>query len=289
MKKIFYTIIAIIMIAALGVLPTFATDTEPVTPETEAVEMVTEALEIDSEAASEIVDIIEASGTKAEAIVALAEKMGISIEDAEKLVDSMIEVGDKYLGDTKWWVGFKSTVESDMQFWILVVLIALVALALLSYSLTMHIKFSSPMKRLDYSMNSEHGLANTVKASCDENSQTLGEMKELYKTALENKAIYEKELLDKDGEILRCNEQIVQLKEARIKESKDMLIAAACNLRMLKLVIDRTAMPITDKATIDLFYANGMKAIEAELSEEDFAKLEKRLAMLDSVGGQQNE
>jgi hypothetical protein len=58
---------------------------------------------------------------------------------------------------------------------------------------------------------------------------------------------------------------------------------------MLKLVIDRTAMPMTDKATIDLFYANGMKAIEAELSEEDFAKLEKRLAMLDSVGGQQNE
>ena len=145
------------------------------------------------------------------------------------------------------------------------------------------------MKRLDYSMNSEHGLANTVKASCDENSQALGKMMELYKAALENKAIYEKELLDKDSEILRCNEQIVQLKEARIKESKDMLIAAACNLRMLKLVIDRTAMPITDKATIDLFYANGMKAIEAELSEEDFAKLEKRLAMLDSVGGQQNE
>jgi hypothetical protein len=289
MKKIFYTIVAIIMIAALGVLPTFATDTETVTPETEAVETVTEALEIDSEAASEIVDIIEASGTKAEAIVALAEKMGISIEDAEKLVDSMIEVGDKYLGDTKWWVGFKSTVESDMQFWIVVALIALVVLALLSYSLTMHIKFSSPMKRLDYSMNSEHGLANTVKASCDENSQALGKMMELYKAALENKAIYEKELLDKDGEILRCNEQIVQLKEARIKESKDMLIAAACNLRMLKLVIDRTAMPITDKATIDLFYANGMKAIEAELSEEDFAKLEKRLAMLDSVGGQQNE
>lgn len=289
MKKIFYTIIAIIMIAALGVLPTFATDTETVTPETEAAETVTEALEIDSEAASEIVDIIEASGTKAEAIVALAEKMGISIEDAEKLVDSMIEVGDKYLGDTKWWVGFKSTVESDMQFWIVVALVALVVLALLSYSLTMHIKFSSPMKRLDYSMNSEHGLANTVKASCDENSQALGKMMELYTAALENKAIYEKELLDKDGEILRCNEQIVQLKEARIKESKDMLIAAACNLRMLKLVIDRTAMPITDKATIDLFYANGMKAIEAELSEEDFAKLEKRLAMLDSVGGQQNE
>lgn len=289
MKKIFYTIIAIIMIAALGVLPAFATDTETVTPETEAAETVTEALEIDSEAASEIVDIIEASGTKAEAIVALAEKMGISIEDAEKLVDSMIEVGDKYLGDTKWWVGFKSTVESDMKFWILVALVALVVLALLSYSLTMHIKFSSPMKRFDYSMNSEHGLANTVKASCDQNSQTLGEMMELYKAALENKAIYEKELLDKDSEILRCNEQIVQLKEARIKESKDMLIAAACNLRMLKLVIDRTAMPITDKATIDLFYANGMKAIEAELSEEDFAKLEKRLAMLDSVGGQQNE
>lgn len=288
MKKIFYSIIAIIIIASLGVIPAFATDIETVAPDTEAVETAAETVEIDSDVAEEIVDIIETSGTKAEAIIALAEKMGITVEEAEKLVDSMIEVGDKYLGETKWWVGFKSTVEADMQFWIVVALIALTILALLSYSLTMHIKFSSPMKRIDYSINSENGIANTVKAACAENSQTLAKMYNLYKDALEQKELYEADLLEKDAEILKCNEQMVQLKEARIKESKDMLIAAACNLRMLKLVIDRTAMPITDKATIDLFYANGMKAIEAELSEEDFAKLEQRLAVLDSVGGAQN-
>lgn len=243
---------------------------------------------IDSEVASEIVGIIEGSDTRAEAIIALAERLGITTEQAEEMINSMIDVGDKYLGETKWWVGFKSSVEEDMQFWVMAAVIAVAALALLWYALSMRFKVASPVKRVDYALNSEGGLVDTVKRSCEENSQALGKMMELYKAALENKAIYEKELLDKDGEILRCNEQIVQLKEARIKESKDMLIAAACNLRMLKLVIDRTAMPMTDKATIDLFYANGMKAIEAELSEEDFARLEKRLAMLDTVGGEKN-
>lgn len=252
------------------------------------VEDVTESasMMIDSEAASEIVGIIEGSGTKAEAIIALAEKLGITTEEAEGLINSMLEVGDQYLGETKWWVGFKSSVEENLEFWVMAAAIAMAALALFWYSLSMRFKVASPVKRVDYTLNSEGGLVDTVKRSCEENSQALGKMMELYKAALENKAIYEKELLDKDGEILRCNEQIVQLKEARIKESKDMLIAAACNLRMLKLVIDRTAMPMTDKATIDLFYANGMKAIEAELSEEDFARLEKRLAMLDTVGGE---
>lgn len=284
MKKIFYTIIAIIMIAALGVLPTFATDTETVAPETEAAETVTEALEIDSEAASEIVDIIEGSGTKAEAIVALAEKMGISIEDAEELVDSMIEVGDKYLGDTKWWVGFKSSVEEDMKFWILIAVVVIGALALIWYAITLHIKFSSPMRRLDFSFNSENGIANTVKKACDENSQKLDKMYELYRDAIEKEELYEAELLEKDNEILKCNETIVQLKEANRKERKDMLTAEAYNLRMLKLICDRTAMPMTDKATIDLFYAKGIDSIKAELSEEDFAKIEQMTAMLDTVG-----
>lgn len=256
------------------------TDAEDVTESTSVM--------IDSEVASEIVGIIEGSDTRAEAIIALAERLGITTEQAEEMINSMIDVGDKYLGETKWWVGFKSSVEEDMQFWVMAAVIAVAALALLWYALSMRFKVASPVKRVDYALNSEGGLVDTVKRSCEENSQALGKMMELYKAALENKAIYEKELLDKDGEILRCNEQIVQLKEARIKESKDMLIAAACNLRMLKLVIDRTAMPMTDKATIDLFYANGMKAIEAELSEEDFARLEKRLAMLDSVGGEKN-
>lgn len=254
------------------------------------VEDVTESasMMIDGEAASEIVGIIEGSGTKAEAIIALAEKLGITTEEAEGLINSMLEVGDQYLGETKWWVGFKSSVEEDMQFWIMAAVIAVAALALLWYALSMRFKVASPVKRVDYALNSEGGLFDTVKKSCDENSQTLGKMLKIAEESKAQVEIYVKEIAEKEEEILKKENEIVQLKEARIRESQDMLIAAACNLRMLKLVVDRTAMPITDKATIDLFYANGMQGIKAELSEEDFAKLEKRLAMLDSVGGEKD-
>jgi hypothetical protein len=164
--------------------------------------------------------------------------------------------------------------------------IAMAALALFWYSLSMRFKVASPVKRVDYTLNSEGGLADTVKKSCEENSQALGKMLEIVDESKAQVEIYVKEIAEKEEEILKKENEIVQLKEARIRESQDMLIAAACNLRMLKLIVDRTAMPIKDKATIDLFYANGMQGIKAELSEEDFAKLEKRLAMLDSVGGE---
>ena len=243
-------------------------------------------VEIDSEVASEIVEIIEGSETKAEAIIALAEKLGITVEEAEGLINSMLEVGDKYLGETKWWVGFKSSIEEDMQFWVMVAVIAVAALALLWYALSMRFKVASPVRRVDYALNSKDGLVDTVKKSCDENSQTLEKMLALAETTATQVAIYEQQLLQKEEELLKRDEEIVQLKEANKCERVHMLSAAAYNLRMLKLLSDRTAMPLADKATIDLFYAKGIDAIKAELTEADIAKLEEMLSMLDTVGEQ---
>ena len=284
MKKLFYYIIFALLIISFAVMPISATDTEVATVESEtAVESETRA-EIGKEEASEIVEIIEVSGSKAEAIIALAEKLGITTEEAEKMINYMLEVGDKYLGETKWWVGFKATVEEDMQFWIMAAVIAVAALALLWYALSMRFKVASPVRKLDYALNSEGGIVNTLKKSCAENSQTLAKMLEMSKEMAYQTEIYEQQMLQKDEEILKRDAEILCLKEANRKERKDMLTAEAYNLRMLKLICDRTAMPLADKATIDLFYAKGIDAIRAELSEEDFAKIEQMTSMLDTVG-----
>lgn len=285
MKKIICYITAIILVMSLGLIPTLATD-EATEPETTTEAATT--LEFDSAAADEIVEILKDSGTKSEAIIALAERLGITTSDAEDLINSIVEVGDEYLGETKFWVGFKSSIEEDKQFWILIATIALVALALVWLALTIYLKVSSPMKRVDYSMNSDEGMASTVKQMKNELSRALAKLNKMYENALEQEEYYETELLAKEEEILKKDEEIVQLKAANYEERKNICSAAAYNLRMLKLLSDRTNMPMQDKATIDLFYASGINSIKAVLSEEDFAKIEQMTKILDTVRGDKN-
>lgn len=290
MKKILCYIIAVLLIIIATALPISATDTESTTFATELAETDAETvesepdMEINSEQAGEIVEIIESSGSQAEAIIALAEKLGITTEEAENLINSMLEVGDKYLGETKWWVGFKSSVEEDMKFWILAAVIATAGLAILWFAISNKMKVASPIKKLDYSIHSDGGMLDIIKKTSSETSKMHSEMLEVVKEAAYQTDVYEGQLLKMQEELLEKDKEILELKAANRKERKDMLTAEAYNLRMLKLICDRTAMPMTDKATIDLFYAKGIDSIKAELSEEDFAKIEQMTAMLDTVG-----
>lgn len=87
MKKIIcFLICAAIIFAA--VLPIAASET--------AEEVVTEAT---TEAVTEVVTEADIDGSMSlsEMILALAQKFGISVEDAEELVGDVKNVGDKYL------------------------------------------------------------------------------------------------------------------------------------------------------------------------------------------------
>ena len=63
---------------------------------------VTEAIEteihIDEEIASEVVDIVVNADNKNEAILNVAEKLGVDVEKAEAIVDTIISTGDAYFG-----------------------------------------------------------------------------------------------------------------------------------------------------------------------------------------------
>ncbi len=292
MKKVIIIIMAALAFVAICVtaLPTNATDMEAdsvfsdVTEEIELTESSESRLEIESGVAEEIVSAIEGSESRAEAILSLAEKLGITTEEAEALINAVIDVGDEYLGETAWWVGFKNDVQQDIQFWTTAIVLICAVLAIVGGVFVLLAKTNPTMKKAMWGMSESLAINEKIK---NENSQTLGDLKEIFAQAAEKEALFEDVIKQKEEYIEQLTAKIERLEAASAEERLNMVKAEIYNLRMLKLVCDRTAMPITDKATIDLFYAKGIDALKSELSPEDVEKIENTMAVLDSVGGDQ--
>lgn len=295
MKKIFAIIIAALVIVAITVtvIPAHAGDSgSAVVDATEAITEVTVTegtapiaetvtLDINSAAANEIVEIIEQSDSRAEAILSIAEKLGITAEQAENILNTVIDVGDEYLGETEWWVGFKRDVQEDIQFWTTAIVLVCAVVAMIGGVFVLLAKVNPNVKKAMWGMQEALQITKSAK---DENSQTLGELKEIFLKAAEKEEIFEKLIEQKEEVIKTLTEKIKDLEEKSEAERINMVSAEIYNLRILKLICDRTAMPLTDKATIDLFYAKGLDALKAELSAEDVEKIEKTLSTLDTVG-----
>lgn len=284
MKKIIFYIMTLVVAATLLIVPAAATEgfsgeeIESVTV-TEAV--VGSETVFGNEEISEVIGVIEDSGSRAEAILSLAEKLGITVEEAENIIDTFISLGDEYLGENAAWDKFSAAVSEDMQFWAVIIVAAAAALSILGMLVMLAARV------IPYTRSAKAYGKQTVEFNeriAEANSQTLGEMKELFAAAAKKAEAYRAVIEEKETVIENLSAQIVALKEANAKERRDMLMAEVYNLRMLKLVCDRTAMPLADKATIDLFYAKGIDAIKSDLSPEDVQRLEAVIATLDKVG-----
>ena len=287
MKKILLFVIIALAIVAVSItfINVGATDTEAVTV-VESDTNVGDALaSIDSETAEAIVDIIENSGSKESAIISIAEKLGVTTEEAEHILNAIIAVGDEYLGDTGWWVGFKNDVQEDRQFWTTVIVLVFAIIAIAAGVFVLVFKTNPMTKKAMWGMNEALSIS---KQTSTENSQTLGELKELFIASVEREKTFEKIIDEKEEQIVILTEKIATYEERSKTERFNMVSAEIYALRMLKLALDRTAMPLADKATIDLFYAKGLDALTADLSPEDVEKIEKLLSGLDTVGDGRN-
>lgn len=288
MKKVILIIIAILTIIAISV--TFfnvgATDisTESAFVELEeSSELVGDStawIEIEDGEAEEIISVIEHSDTKAEAILSLAGKLGITTEEAEALINAVIDVGDEYMGDNAWWVGFKNDVQQDIQFWTVAIVLITAVLAIIGGVFVLLAKTNPTMKKAMWGMAECLNINTQMK---NENSQTLGELKLIFEKSAEKLLEFEKLIEVKEDYIASLEIKIKDLEETASVEHTNMVKAEIYNLRMLKLVLDRTAMPLADKATIDLFYTKGIEALKDELTEEDIEKIENTIATLSSV------
>lgn len=294
MKKTIYYIVIVMLVLAVLLLPISASEsmTESVTEiETEsaseivteltsegASEALTEAISIDEDAASEIIGIIEDSGSKTQAILEIAEKLGITYEEAEDVLDTFLEVGDKYLGENKIWIGFKRDVQENLQFWVIVVVCALSVLTIIVMIFIQVAKTNPMMRKSMFGM--DKALGYTEKTS-NAILQTLGEIKSLHAEATEKEAVYQKIIAEKEDNILKLEEKIKRLEEESKKEKRNMVLTESYIFQILKLICARTNLPISDRAAIDLWKAKGIELLKEELSADDIAKLDSIAAIIE--------
>ncbi|MBE6584696.1 MAG: hypothetical protein E7649_06965 [Ruminococcaceae bacterium] len=293
MKKILYYIMAAILVVCLFTLPAFATGTitESVTEsvaeslsESASVtyEELTQDIFIDNEAASEIVGIIEGSDSKTQAILDIAERLGITYEEAEGVLNTFLEVGDKYLGENELWIGFKRDVSENLKFWVIVVACALSVLTIIVMIFIQVAKTNPMMRKSMFGTDKAIGICQTTQK---ENSQALGEMKVLYAEAIKKETVYQKLIAEKEGDILELEKKIKCMEESAQKEKTNMVLAESYNLQILKLICSRTALPLSDRAAIDLWYTRATESLKSELSPEDIAKIDTIAAVIEKGDG----
>ena len=153
MKKIFYYMIALVMVISLAVVPAVATEAET---ESDVVETATEAIgavteteevsEIDTETDTEteadtesetettdIVAIIGSSESRLDAIVKLAGTLGITLDEAEALLDKMVAIGDEHFGESDLWADVKASISENPEAWTVAALVVLMLMLLVIF------------------------------------------------------------------------------------------------------------------------------------------------------------
>ena len=298
MKKIFCYILSVMLILSVLTVTALATEsvavevtesiaesiTESITESIEdsAIESITETITINEEAASEIVSIVEGSSSKAQAILDIAERLGVTYEEAEGVLNAMLAAGDKYLGENELWIGFKRDVQENLQFWVIVIVCALAALSIAGIVVVQLTKTNPTMRRAMIGTQDTVKICNEIQTA---NSQTLANIEKSFAEVAKNEAIYQKLLQEKEETIIKLEEAIKELEIKAAKEKKNMVLAESYNLQILKLICSRTALPISDRAAIDLWYTRAMESLKDELSPEDIAKIDNIAAVIEKGDG----
>ena len=247
--------------------------------ENEAVET---EVHIDEEVASEIENIIANAESKSDAIISVSEKLGVTVKDAEEIVDSFIAAGDKYFGDDPHWEELKKNIFENKNFWITVVLCILSGLTIFGMIFVFVAKVIPAINKSNFGTSEMFKLSSGMKEA---NSQTLGKIEELAAKVAEKDEAYNKLLAEKEEHIEKLVERIAEMKAAAEKERRSMVLAESYNLQILKLICSRTALPLADKAAIDLWYTKAMESLKSELSVEDIKKIENVAAKLEVSDG----
>lgn len=253
-----------------------------VTTETVATDAYTEppvaTVPLDSEVISEVIDIIETSDTKAEAVLAVVELLGVSTEEAENIINALIAVGDEYLGQSDAWIGFKKDVQENMKFW--AVIIACLA-SVITIAGVIFVFIARVNPELARSMFGTAEALKICKSQTVTVTESLSSMTEFVKGYADKEKAYNALLAARDEQIQNLVEEIKNIELESEKQRRNVALAEMYDLQILKLICARSQMPLADKAAVDLWYTKGTEALAENLSEEDIKKVENGIATLE--------
>lgn len=268
MKKL---IIAAMLIAVLlFALPVSATEVET-TIETEVISEDTAEIETTVAVDVEIGEELSFSET----VLAIADKLGISVEEAEDLVQSIREFGDEYFSDTDLWSRVTADMDAHPAKWTIFGLLAALVLFLIGLLIKRAISDATTLSRIkitlkdirkalfgDEDEQSEGSIRAMIAAKNGQIDELGGQVAQL---GSENAALVAKtEALEQC--VLALNEVIRKLESNSDTSLKITEESALQILQLLNLALDRK-VPVTTKEARALWYSatqNKIKTIYQE-------------------------
>ena len=292
MKRKFIAIMAVIMALALLTVGAGATESDSGTVESLSPENATESVFEGSETVAEVEnestldaiesetfaesyidedilgELISGSESKTQAVIKLAEAMGITVEDAEALIDKFITFGDEHFEDSDLWSALKQDVNLHPDKWIIIALVALAFVALVVFLIRSVIKNTLTQTNTKIKMASIEEHAKGV--------EKQGEELKVQFTALKEEADEMRETLDTVLQLLMSEAEAVGSLKSNSDTSLKLSEESAFQiLQLLNIAMDRKVPTVTPEAR-NLWYDNSV------------AKLKKVAGVTDKSGGGQN-
>lgn len=232
-----------------------------------AAESLTESVEGSETAAESYIDedildeLISGSESKAQAVIKLAEAMGITVEDAEALIDKFITFGDKHFEGSDLWTTLKADVKEHPDKWIMIALIALAFVALVVFLIRSVIKNTLTQTNTKIKIASIESHASGVEKQVKEQKVELDEIRA--------EAMIMRETLDTILQMLTAEREAV----GSLKENSDTSLklseeSAFQILQLLNIAMDRKVPVVTPEAR-KLWYDNAVAKLKKTVGEAD--------------------
>jgi hypothetical protein len=255
----------------------------PDLPESCEIEEETDELLIGSVAE----DVVNGNISITDAIVFVSSKLGISVTDAEYLIEKAIEAGDLVLEGKEGWELFKIEIENNREFWTVVALCIISIFTIIFGVIMFILEVKKPVERMEIGTERAH---NNSKVMMDKNSQTLENISVQVSDTLNKLEKKVDESLEEDkllkAELEDKNKKITELEVTNEELKRGLLDVGMYTLQMLELIYSRTNLPLSDRSLLDLWKARAEATIKSRMTAEDLSKHEEMTTLL---GGDSNE
>jgi hypothetical protein len=238
---------------------------------TEAIAEPEEASAVDL---AEIIEDVEQGNLTVDAAIdKLSEKSGMTKEQAEDIINDVLALGDKYLGEYKWWEDTSVKIDENRRTLVQIILDIASVSSIVLGAVVLFFE-GKKINRIEY------GTGKVVGDSAKMNnaiSQTIVTLNKQVVEVLDDFKIIKQWLEEKD-------KKISELEIHNSELESGMLDVEMYILQMLKLIYSRTNLTLTDKSLLDLWQAKAESDLKDKMSPEGIKKHEEMIAMLKESG-----
>lgn len=259
-----------------GVFEGSETIAETVTRAPDVEGSVAESAGIDADV---LMDAVSGAQSKAEAVIKIAELFGISISDAEELLDGFVAFGDEHFEESDMWLTIRSDIVTHPDKWTIIAIAALGFVALMVFLIRSAIKntLTQTNTKLKLADIDDHQLASDKKLlALDADNKEIKELVGDVKAMLEGKS---EELKRENEELKALLETVRGLIEGEsaavdsLKANSETSLkvteeSALQILQLLNIAMDRK-VPIATKEARKLWYDDAVAKVKAKAGIAD--------------------